>query len=61
LTDLGVEDVRITSIALPDEFIDHGKPALQHTKVGLTAEAIAKRTLDAVRIAPVPETARRPA
>jgi len=61
LVDLGLEGVRLTAIGLPDAFVDHATPSIQRANAGLTAEAIAKRTLDAVRVAPVSETASRPA
>ncbi|MGH2571816.1 MAG: 1-deoxy-D-xylulose-5-phosphate synthase [bacterium] len=61
LQDLGPDGARLTSIALPDVFFEHASPSIQRTHAGLTAEAIAKRTLDAIRVAPVSEAASRPA
>jgi 1-deoxy-D-xylulose-5-phosphate synthase len=61
LQDLGADGVRLTSIALPDVFVEHASPSIQRSHAGLTAEAIAKRTLDAIRVVPVSEAASRPA
>jgi len=61
LRDLELDGVRLTAIGLPDAFVEHAKPSIQRTNTGLTAEAIAKRTLEQVRINPVSESAPRPA
>jgi 1-deoxy-D-xylulose-5-phosphate synthase len=61
LQDLGLDGVRLTSIALPDAFVEHASPSIQRSHAGLTAEAIAKRALDAIRVVPVSEAASRPA
>jgi 1-deoxy-D-xylulose-5-phosphate synthase len=34
---------RVVRVGLPDRYVTHGKPALLHTEVGLTAEAVAER------------------
>jgi 1-deoxy-D-xylulose-5-phosphate synthase len=34
---------RILRVGLPDRYVTHGKPALLHSEVGFTGEAIAKR------------------
>lgn len=50
--DRGIE-ARLVSIALPDEFVEHGTPAILRANVALTAEAIEKRVLGAIpRTAP---------
>src|SRR5437660_931428 len=45
--DLAAE-VRLLRAGLPDRYVTHGKPALLHKEVGLTAEALADRVAQAV-------------
>ncbi|MEZ5065148.1 MAG: transketolase C-terminal domain-containing protein [bacterium] len=52
---------RLDSIALPDRFVEHGKPSILHGQVGLTVDAIARRVeqfLD-VRSRPAEAASRR--
>ena len=42
LQDRGVE-ARILAIGLPDEFVEHGKPAILQGQVGLTVDAVVRR------------------
>jgi 1-deoxy-D-xylulose-5-phosphate synthase len=39
---------RLLRLGLPDRYVTHGKPALLREEVGLTAEAICERVVDAV-------------
>src|SRR3989440_1619658 len=41
-------DTRLLRVGLPDRYVTHGKPALLHKEVGLTAEAVVERVLSAV-------------
>ncbi len=43
LQDRGIDDVRIRAVAIPDEFVEHGRPALLKRNAGLTVEAIVAR------------------
>jgi 1-deoxy-D-xylulose-5-phosphate synthase len=61
LQDRGLEGVRVTTIALPDAFIEHGKPALQRANCGLSSEAIAKRVHESIRVPRSSATSRLPA
>ena len=38
----------VIRFGLPDRYVTHGKPALLHEEVGLTAERIAERVLGAL-------------
>jgi 1-deoxy-D-xylulose-5-phosphate synthase len=49
LQDRRMESVKLGAIGLPDAFIEHGKPAILHESVALTAEAISERVLRFVR------------
>jgi 1-deoxy-D-xylulose-5-phosphate synthase len=42
LQDRGVE-ARLHTIAIPDDFVEHGKPAILHGQVGLTVDAVVRR------------------
>ena len=39
---------RVVRVGLPDRYVTHGKPALLHAEVGLTADAVAERALAAL-------------
>jgi 1-deoxy-D-xylulose-5-phosphate synthase len=41
-------DARVLRLGLPDRYVTHGKPALLHEEVGLSAERIAERVAEAV-------------
>ncbi len=41
--------VPLETVALPDQFVPHGKPDLLHRNVGLTADAIANRATEALQ------------
>jgi 1-deoxy-D-xylulose-5-phosphate synthase len=43
LNDSGAPVPRIMRVGLPDRYVTHGKPALQHAEVGFTGKAIAAR------------------
>jgi 1-deoxy-D-xylulose-5-phosphate synthase len=45
--DLG-GDARLLRVGLPDRYVTHGKPALLHSEVGLTPEAVVERVLSVV-------------
>ena len=49
LQDRGVDYARVTSIGIPDQFVEHGKPDILRANVGLTPEAIVKRVLEEIR------------
>jgi len=51
--DRGVEGCRLVSVGIPDAFVPHGSPAILRANAGLTAEALEKRVLAALR-APAP-------
>jgi 1-deoxy-D-xylulose-5-phosphate synthase len=62
LQDRGVHDVQTTAVALPDRFVEHGKPDILRRQVGLTAESIARSVQEALGVPlAVRETSRRPA
>jgi 1-deoxy-D-xylulose-5-phosphate synthase len=48
IQDRGLAGCRVTSIGIPDSFIDHGKPAVQRANAGLSADAIASRVREVV-------------
>jgi 1-deoxy-D-xylulose-5-phosphate synthase len=62
LHDRGLHGVRVTSVALPDAFVEHGAPGILRNQVELTPDAIARRALSLLNVsAAVRETSRRPA
>ena len=40
-------DVAVEMVGIPDEFVEHGTPALLREKYGITGPAIARRAMDA--------------
>jgi 1-deoxy-D-xylulose-5-phosphate synthase len=44
----------VIRFGLPDRYVTHGKPALLHEEVGLTAERVVERVLGALDRSPVP-------
>jgi len=62
LQDRGLHDVRLSAIALPDAFVDHGKPETLRSQVGLTVENIVRCARELFGTAVTArETSRRPA
>ncbi len=48
LQDRGIAGCRVTSIAIGDAFVEHGKPGVQRAAAGLNADAIADRVHEAI-------------
>ena len=46
-----LSEVQVETVGLPDEFVEHGAPALLRGKLGLTGDAIANRAVEAFSLA----------
>jgi len=62
LQDRGLHGVRVSSVALPDAFVEHGDPGILLNQVELTPDTVVRRALSLLDVsAAVRETSRRPA
>jgi 1-deoxy-D-xylulose-5-phosphate synthase len=62
LQDRGAHEVRVSALAIPDVFVEHGKPDILRNQAGLTLESILRRSLEALNVpVAVEEVVRRPA
>lgn len=50
----GLNSIRVETIGIPDEFVEHGEPSLLREKYGLTGEAIARGAVAAFGLRKVP-------
>ena len=48
-TDGAAPRARVVRVGIPDRYVTHGKPALLREEAGLTGQAVAERTLNALR------------
>ena len=55
-------DVPTRDIGIPRRFLDHGTRAQVHAEIGLTAQEVARRIVEAIaRLEPAMDSAERPA